>query len=155
MKDAPVPLPHPILRCECNEEAHVKQYRHPSTATRAYYYCRYTIVSTYHCRNTSPYRPSRYETTSSYVSHFVSFTWPRSVYSSSYHTPATKTGQANAQIWALMSSNRWILSSTVTYSYFPHTTCVTYYKQLLHVTKEDEAMSVSYIYNLQHCRSQH
>jgi hypothetical protein len=45
MDDALVPLLLPILRCEHDLEAHVKQYRHLSTTARAYYYCRYTIVS--------------------------------------------------------------------------------------------------------------
>jgi hypothetical protein len=45
MDDTPVPSPLPILRCEHSIEAHVKQSRHLSTAARAYYYCRYTVVS--------------------------------------------------------------------------------------------------------------
>jgi hypothetical protein len=45
MEDAHVPPPRPVLRCEHGEEAHVKQSRHPSTAARAYYSCRYTVVS--------------------------------------------------------------------------------------------------------------
>jgi hypothetical protein len=45
MDDASVPLPLPVLRCEYDAEAHVKQSRHPSTAARAYYYCHYTVVS--------------------------------------------------------------------------------------------------------------
>jgi hypothetical protein len=45
MEDAPVPPPRPIPRCEHDEEAHVKQSRHPSTIARAYYCCRYTVVS--------------------------------------------------------------------------------------------------------------
>jgi hypothetical protein len=63
-------------------------------------------------------------------------------------------GQAKAQIWAPISSTRQILSNTVTFSYYPRLTCVTYDKQLLHGSKEDEAMSVPYMYNSLHCRSQ-
>jgi hypothetical protein len=44
MDDAPVPPPLSIPICEHDVEAHVKQSRHPSTAARAYYYCRYTVV---------------------------------------------------------------------------------------------------------------
>jgi hypothetical protein len=45
MDDAPVPPPLSILRCEHSVETHVKQSRHPSMAARAYYFCRYTLVS--------------------------------------------------------------------------------------------------------------
>jgi hypothetical protein len=40
-----VPPPRPALRCDYSEEAHVKQSRHPTMAARAYYCCRYKIVS--------------------------------------------------------------------------------------------------------------
>jgi hypothetical protein len=60
-------------------------------------------------------------------------------------------GQAKAQIWAPMSSTRQVLSSMVTCSYLPRVTRLTYDKQLLHESKEDEAMSVSYMCNSQHC----
>jgi hypothetical protein len=43
--DALVPPHFPISRCDHNEEAHVKQSRHPSTVARAYYYCPYKSVS--------------------------------------------------------------------------------------------------------------
>jgi hypothetical protein len=45
MEDDPVPLPRPVLRCEHGEEAHVKQSKHLSMVARAYYCCRYTVVS--------------------------------------------------------------------------------------------------------------
>jgi hypothetical protein len=45
MEDAPVPPPHPVLRCDHDEEAHVKQSRYPSMIARAYYCCHYTVVS--------------------------------------------------------------------------------------------------------------
>jgi hypothetical protein len=45
MDDAFIPPPLPVLRCEHGVEANVKQSRHPSTAARAYYCCRYTLVS--------------------------------------------------------------------------------------------------------------
>jgi hypothetical protein len=35
----------PVLRCEHSEEAHVKQSRYPSMTDRAYYCCRYTVMS--------------------------------------------------------------------------------------------------------------
>jgi hypothetical protein len=37
--------PFPLLRYEHGVEVHVKQSRHLSTAARAYYCCRYTLVS--------------------------------------------------------------------------------------------------------------
>jgi hypothetical protein len=43
--DAPVPPHFPNMRCEHHKEAHVKQLRHLSTATRAYYCCPYKSVS--------------------------------------------------------------------------------------------------------------
>jgi hypothetical protein len=45
IEDAPIPLPRLVLRCDHGEEAHVKQYRYPSMSARAYYCCRYTVVS--------------------------------------------------------------------------------------------------------------
>jgi hypothetical protein len=42
--NAPVPPHFPIPRCDHDEEAHVKQSRHPSTAARAYYCCPYKSV---------------------------------------------------------------------------------------------------------------
>jgi hypothetical protein len=45
MEDAPVPLPRPILRCDHDEEAHVKKSRYLMTTVHAYYCCRYMIVS--------------------------------------------------------------------------------------------------------------
>jgi hypothetical protein len=45
MDDAPVPPSLPVLRCEHGVEAYVKQSRHPSTAPRVYYCCRYTVMS--------------------------------------------------------------------------------------------------------------
>jgi hypothetical protein len=36
MKDALVPPPRPVLRCDHGEEAYVKQSRYLSTAARAY-----------------------------------------------------------------------------------------------------------------------
>jgi hypothetical protein len=45
MNDASVPPPLSVLRCEHGVEAHVKQSRHPSMAARAYYCCRYMVVS--------------------------------------------------------------------------------------------------------------
>jgi hypothetical protein len=45
MDDALIPPPLPVPRCEHGLEAHVKQSRHTSTVARAYYCCRYTIVS--------------------------------------------------------------------------------------------------------------
>jgi hypothetical protein len=47
MEDAPVSSPRPVLRCDHDEEAHVKQSRYTSMATRAYYCSRYTVVSIY------------------------------------------------------------------------------------------------------------
>jgi hypothetical protein len=47
MEDAPVPPPRPISRCDHGEEAHVKQSRYLLMTTRAYYCCRYTVVSIY------------------------------------------------------------------------------------------------------------
>jgi hypothetical protein len=44
-EDALVPPPHLILKCHHNEEAHVKQSRHPTTVSRAYYFCPYKSVS--------------------------------------------------------------------------------------------------------------
>jgi hypothetical protein len=109
---------------------------------------------TYHCRNPSPYHPSHYGSASSFVSRFGSFAWPRLVHSPVRHTPVTVMGQANAQIWAPMSSTRQILSSTMTCSYFPRVTHVAYDRRLLHGSKEDEATLMSYMYNSQHCQSQ-
>jgi len=43
--DALVPPPLPIPKCDHDEEAHVKQSRHPSTASRAYYCCPKKSVS--------------------------------------------------------------------------------------------------------------
>jgi hypothetical protein len=37
--------PFSVPRCEHGVESHVKQFRHPSMAAHAYYYCRYTVVS--------------------------------------------------------------------------------------------------------------
>jgi hypothetical protein len=45
MDDAPIPRPLPVSRCEHGVKAHVKQSSHSSTAARAYYCCRYTVVS--------------------------------------------------------------------------------------------------------------
>jgi hypothetical protein len=45
MEDAPVPPPRPILRCDHNEETHVKQSRYLLMAARAYYYYHYMVVS--------------------------------------------------------------------------------------------------------------
>jgi hypothetical protein len=108
----------------------------------------------YHCRNPSPYHPSCYGSTSSFVFPFRSFAWPRLIHSPARHTLGTPTGQAKAQIWAPMSSTWQILSSMVTCSYFPRVTRITYDRQLLYASKEDEATLVSYLYNSQHCQSQ-
>jgi hypothetical protein len=45
MDDTLIPPPLSVLRCEHGLEAHVKQSRHPSTTARAYYCCRYMVVS--------------------------------------------------------------------------------------------------------------
>jgi hypothetical protein len=103
---------------------------------------------TYHFCNSSLYHPSHYGT-ASYVSPSESFAWSRPVHSTSRHTPTTMTCQAKAQISAPMSSTQQIMNSMVTCSYFPHVTCVAYDKQLLHASKEDVAILVSYIYNSQ------
>jgi hypothetical protein len=54
-----------------------------------------------------------------------------------------------------MSSPQQIVSSTVTCSCFHHVARDAYDKQLLHGSKEDEAMLVSYMYNSQHLQSRH
>jgi hypothetical protein len=46
-----------------------------------------------------------------------------------------------------MSSPQQIASNTMTFSYSPHVAHVAYDTRLLHGSKEDEAMLVSYIYN--------
>jgi hypothetical protein len=43
--NAPVPPYFFIMRCDHHKEAHVKQSRHPNTATRAYYCCPNKSVS--------------------------------------------------------------------------------------------------------------
>jgi hypothetical protein len=43
--DGPVPPHFPILRCDHDEEAHIKQSRQPSTTARAFYCCPYKSVS--------------------------------------------------------------------------------------------------------------
>jgi hypothetical protein len=43
--DAPVPPHFPILRCEHQKDAHVKQSRHLSMASHAYYCCPYKSVN--------------------------------------------------------------------------------------------------------------
>jgi hypothetical protein len=45
MEDASVPPPRPIPRCDHVEEAHMKQSRYLMIAARAYYCCRYTVVT--------------------------------------------------------------------------------------------------------------
>jgi hypothetical protein len=63
--------------------------------------------------------------------------------------------QATTQIWPPISSPQQIVSRTVTCSCFPRVARVTYDKQLLHGSKEDEAALVLYIYHLQHLQSPH
>jgi hypothetical protein len=43
--DALVPPYLPVLRCDHDEEAHVKQSRHPTSVTCAYYCCHYKSMS--------------------------------------------------------------------------------------------------------------
>jgi hypothetical protein len=108
---------------------------------------------TYHCSNSSPYHPSHYRCASSSISPFTSFAWPRPIHSPAPHTPANATGQAKAQIWPPMSSPQQLASSTMTCSYFTRVARVTYNKQLLHGSKEDESTSVSCMYNSPYCQS--